>query len=146
MPTTSRSRTIAATPERVWDVVADPHHLPRWWPKVGRVEGVTATGWTKVFLTQKGRAVRADFSVLRVQEPRTLAWSQELEDSPFERLMHEAVTEINLEPADADQTRVTLELRQRLRGWARFAPFLVKRGTRRLLDEALDGLERSAVR
>jgi hypothetical protein len=41
---------------------------------------------------------------------------------------------------------VTIALRQRLRGWARFAPFLVKRGTRRLLDEALDGLEQCTVR
>jgi hypothetical protein len=63
--------------------------------------------------------------------------------------MDEAVTEVRLAPAasrDGDGTEVTIVLRQRLRGWARFAPFLVKRGTRKLLDEALDGLEQCTVR
>jgi hypothetical protein len=56
------------------------------------------------------------------------------------------VTQVRLEPAYGDGTEVTIVLRQQLRGWARFAPFLVKRGTRRLLDEALDGLEQCTVR
>ena len=63
--------------------------------------------------------------------------------------MDEAVTEVQLAPAasgEGDGTDVTIVLRQRLRGWARFAPFLVKRGTRRLLDEALDGLEQCTAR
>ena len=145
MPTTTRKRTIGAPPEAVWDVVADAHHLARWWPRVRRVEAVSPTGWTKVFMTEKGRAVRADYTVLETDPQRSIAWRQELEDSPFERLMDEAVTEVDLEQV-GEGTEVTLTLRQKLRGWARFAPFLVKRGTRRLLDEALDGLEECAVR
>ena len=42
MPTARRSRTVAAPPERVWGTVGDPYHLPRWWPRVTRVEAVTA--------------------------------------------------------------------------------------------------------
>ena len=38
MPTTRRSRTFAAEPNRVWSIVGDAHHLPRWWPRVERVE------------------------------------------------------------------------------------------------------------
>ncbi|MGH2855564.1 MAG: SRPBCC family protein, partial [Solirubrobacteraceae bacterium] len=40
MPTTQRTRTIAAPAGEVWELVSDPHHLPRWWPRVARVEGV----------------------------------------------------------------------------------------------------------
>jgi uncharacterized protein YndB with AHSA1/START domain len=145
VPTTTRSRTIAAPPEDVWRVAGDANHLPRWWPRVRRVEAVSLAGWTKVFMTQKGKPVRADYTVLARDEPRSISWTQDLEDSPFERLMDEAVTEVTLEPA-GEATDVTIALRQKLRGWARFAPFLVKRGTRKLLDEALDGLERCTAR
>ena len=31
----ARSRTLAAAPEAVWRVVADPRALVRWWPRVG---------------------------------------------------------------------------------------------------------------
>ena len=36
---------------------------------------------------------------------------------------------------------MTIELRQRLLGWSRLAPFLFKRAARRQLDEALAGLD-----
>jgi uncharacterized protein YndB with AHSA1/START domain len=141
VPTTTRKRTIASSPEDVWRIVGDAHHLARWWPRVTRVEGVTESRWTKVFKTEKGRAVRADYAVIAADPPWSIAWSQELEDSPFERLMDEAVTRVTLAGVEGTGTEVTIALAQKLRGWARFAPFLVKRGTRKLLDEALDGLE-----
>jgi uncharacterized protein YndB with AHSA1/START domain len=142
LPTTARTRTVSAAPEAIWDVVADPHHLPRWWPRVGRVEGVERNRFTKVFMTEKGRPVRADFVMEETEPPRAVRWRQEIEDSPFERVLDAAVTEVRLAPADG-ATAVTIELRQKLRGMARLAPFLVRRATRRLLDEALDGLERA---
>jgi hypothetical protein len=122
-------------------VVGDPHHLPRWWPRVTRIEAAGDGRWTQVLATAKGRPVRADFRLLESRHARRRVWAQELEDSPFERLMTEAVTAIDLEPAAGDATLVTIELRQRLRGLARFGWFLVRRATRRVLDEALDGLE-----
>ena len=145
MPTTRRSRTIDAPVEDVWDVVSDPHHLPRWWPRVTRVEGAEEGRFTQVLATAKGKPVRADFRVVESVPPRRQLWVQELEDSPFERLMGEALTEIGLEPADA-ATKVAIELRQRLRGFARFGWFLVRRANVRVLDEALDGLERACGR
>ena len=142
MPTTARSRTLQAAPERVWGVVGDPHHLPRWWPGVSRVEDVERSRFTKVSVTEKGRPVRADYVVEDSQPPHAVRWRQELEDSPFARVLDAAVTEVRLEPAGG-ATAVTIELRQKLRGMARLAPFLVRRASRRLLDEALDGLERA---
>jgi uncharacterized protein YndB with AHSA1/START domain len=142
MPTTRRSRTLAAPPDRIWAVVADPHHLPRWWPRVTRVEGVDEDSWTQVFQTKKGRPVRADFRLVESDPVRYRAWAQELEDSPFERMLSEAVTDVSLTPSEHG-TVVTLQVRQRLRGLARLGGFLARRGTRTLLDDALDGLERA---
>jgi len=44
MPKTRASRTLPAQRERVWEVVADPHSLPRWWPRTQRVEDVALEG------------------------------------------------------------------------------------------------------
>jgi uncharacterized protein YndB with AHSA1/START domain len=141
MPTTRRSRTVPAAPEAVWRVVGDPNHLPRWWPKVQRVENVDAGGFTKVFGTSKGRPVRADFRVVDTDPPRMRRWLQLVEDTPFEKIMSEAEERADVEPA-ADGAVVTLETRQTLRGLSKLGSFLVKRATRRQLDEALDALER----
>jgi uncharacterized protein YndB with AHSA1/START domain len=140
VPTTRRSRTLAVSPEEVWRVVGDPHHLPRWWPRVTRVEGVRGGRFTEVLTTDQGRAVRADFVVVEQRVRELCAWEQELAGSPFERLVAFARTEVRLAP-EGSGTRVTLEMRQRMRGTARVGGFMVRRATRRILDGALDGLE-----
>jgi uncharacterized protein YndB with AHSA1/START domain len=139
MPTTRRSRTVADVPERVWETVSDPYHLPRWWPRVERVEAVVGDRFTEVLTTDRGRSVRADFRVVESRAPELRAWEQEVAGSPFERIMASARTEVAL-VADGDGTRVTLAVRQRMRGTARLAGWIVRRGTRRVLDEALGAL------
>ena len=140
MPTTRRHRTLRAERADVWDVVADPHHLPRWWPRVGRVEGVDAERWTQVFLTEKGKPIRADYRLIASEPPSRREWEQEVADSPFERVLQESVTEVRLDPQGEAATCVTIEVRQRLRGLSRLGGFMVRRASRRLLDEALEGL------
>ena len=142
MPTTRVSRTLAVPPQAVWDVVADPWHQARWWPRVVRMEAVEDGHFTQVLGTARGRGVRADFHVVETEAPRLLRWEQLLEGTPFERLLAEAQTTIALDAAgDGAATRVTIELRQRLLGWSRLAPFLFKRAARRQLGEALAGLD-----
>jgi carbon monoxide dehydrogenase subunit G len=141
MPQTRRSRTLQAAPDAVWRVVGDPNHLPRWWPKVQRVENVDAHAFTKVFGTSKGRPVRADFRIAEVEAPRTRRWVQVVQDSPFERIMSEAEESAVVEAAGGS-TVVTLVMRQKLRGLSKLGGFLVRRATRRQLDDALDALER----
>jgi carbon monoxide dehydrogenase subunit G len=140
MPTARRSRTVAAPPERVWEVVADPHHLPRWWPRVTRVEAVTDEHFTEVLATQDGRSLRADFRVVDSRAPERRAWEQEVQGTPFERVFAASSTEVKLLP-DGAGTRVTLVMRQQLRGSARMGGFMVRRATGRVLDEALQALE-----
>src|ERR671914_769981 len=59
MPRVVRRRRLDASPGRVWSVVSDPYHLPRWWPRTQRVENVTAgegkgRKWTQVLETGDG--------------------------------------------------------------------------------------------
>jgi uncharacterized protein YndB with AHSA1/START domain len=142
VPGTTRSATVPAPPEEVWATVADPHHLPRWWPRIQRVEGVEPERFTEVLATDKGRSVRADFRVVESQEPVVRRWEQEIAGSPFERLLRSAETEVRLEPAGAAGTRVTLTMRQRLRGAGVLGAVMVRRATAQRLDEALAGLAR----
>ena len=145
MPRTSVSRTLPAAPADVWAVLNDPYHQERWWPRVRRIEGVDLDRFTQVLATQRGKGVRADFRILQREEEELLQWQQELEGSPFERLLDEAVTTFTLAPAESDGdgggTVVTVELAQRLRGWSRLAPFLFRGAAKRQLGEALEGLE-----
>jgi uncharacterized protein YndB with AHSA1/START domain len=143
VPTARRSRIIAAPVQELWEVICDPHHLPRWWPRVNRVEDVEDDAFTEVMRTAKGKLVRADFRLVRSDErAHSLAWQQQLEGTPFARLLSSAETQVSLEPA-ADGTSVTIELRQTLSGFfPRFGGFMVRRAAAATLEEALSGLER----
>jgi uncharacterized protein YndB with AHSA1/START domain len=138
---------IPADRHAVWRVVSDPYHLPRWWPKVTRVEAVqerrrgTGTLWTKVLETRAGRGVRADFRCTEFKEPSVYGWQQDIEGTPFAKVLRSSLTTIRLDDAEQGGTRVTLEADQRLRGVSRFGGFMLRRATKAQLDEALNGLE-----
>ena len=136
----SRSRTVAAEPEAVWSVVADPKRLARWWPRTERVKGVTDGGWTTVMRSERGRAVRADWRLDSEEPGARRVWVQELAGTPFEKVLRERRVEARLDGVEAG-TRVTLTISQRARGWSRFGGVLLSRAARKELDEALDGLE-----
>jgi uncharacterized protein YndB with AHSA1/START domain len=140
VPTVVRSRTIAAPPERVWELVSDPYHLPRWWPKVQRVEDVSDEAWTTVATSSRGRAVRFDWSRVYVDPPQRIVWRQELAETPFERFLRESVTGVILAPANG-HTTVELRMVRKLRGLARFGGIQMRWAVRRELDGALDQLE-----
>src|ERR1700753_272522 len=113
--------------------------MPRWWPGVERREGVESDRFTQVFKTKRGRPVRADFRVVTSDAPTTRAWEQEVEGTPFERVLSASVMGVRLAPAPAG-TEVTISQRQKLRGYSRTGGFLLRRATASRLDEALDGL------
>jgi uncharacterized protein YndB with AHSA1/START domain len=140
MPEVARARTVAAPQDRVWQLVSDPFHLPRWWPATARVEDVTEDGWTSVLRTPRGATVRADFTRVEAEPPHAITWRQELEESPFERVFSSAVTRIELEREAEGATRVSLISAERLRGRYRLGGWIVRRAARRRLDEALDGI------
>jgi uncharacterized protein YndB with AHSA1/START domain len=141
LPVVRRSRWIAAPRAEVWALVADPHSLPRWWPRLQRVEEVTPEAWTKVLTSDRGKQVRADYTLADSDPPARLEWRQELADTPFERMLSRATLAIELDEAGAG-TDVLLTSTERLRGLARLGGTFVRRAARRRLDDALDGLER----
>ena len=124
-------------------MIGDPHHLPRWWPRVTRVEDVEGNAFTEVMRTTKGKLVRADFQLVEADESaRSLKWEQRLAGTPFGRLLSSAETSVSLEDAGG-ATSVTIELRQTLTGFfPRFGGYMVRRAAAATIDEALDGLER----
>lgn len=142
MPVTKRRARVGAAPALVWQTVADPHQLPRWWPRVERVEGVDGRGFTEVLRSDKGAIVRADFRIVAKHKPQRIAWSQELDGTPFARLLRAADTEVRLAPSDEGgaATDVELRLSQKLQGVSRLGGLLVKRAARRQLDDALAAL------
>lgn len=178
MPTVTRTRTIEASPQDVWGVLSDPHHLPRWWPRVTRVEAVEPEGtpaseaqpnhnggqagvpraFTEVLTSAKGKIVRADFQVLDAVAMQRIVWAQEVENTPFAKVLRSAETEIGLAEAPSAHgacTEVTIELRQELQGFmpksghsswisgvSRFGSPLVRRAALATVEEAMDGLER----
>jgi len=145
-----RSRVINAAPQDIWAVLEDPHHFPRWWPGVVRVEGVSDHGWTHVHTTKKGRAVRIDYRLLDSEPPDVAvgtagrrSWEQEIPGTPFERVLNEAITEVVLEPAEDNSrpaTLVTVAERQKLRGYSKTGGWMLRGATKKRLDQALEGL------
>jgi uncharacterized protein YndB with AHSA1/START domain len=142
VPTTRRTRTIDAPAGEVWELLSDPNHLPRWWPRVARVEGVERDAFTKVFASSRGRMVRADFHVVADERALVLHWDQRVEDTPFARVLASAETELRVE-SEGRGAKVTIELHQKLKGvFANLGASRVRRAAGNTLDEALDGLER----
>lgn len=149
MPRVSRTRTVAAEPGRVWDLISDPHSLPRWWPKTTRVEDVRDAGgkrahWTTVLGTERGTGVRADFRCTGSTNGVRYGWEQEIAGTPFERILKASSLEIALD-GEAGGTKVTLTSDETLRGLSRLGASMMRGASRRRLDEALEGIERALV-
>ena len=139
MPAVTRRRRIGAPRERIWRVISDPHSLPRWWPRLQRVEEVSDDAWTKVLTSDRGKPIRADYTRAAAEEPARLVWQQELVETPFERILSESTLTITLDD-DGESTEVALTSREKLRGLARLGALMVRRAARRRLDEALERL------
>jgi uncharacterized protein YndB with AHSA1/START domain len=148
VPKVTRSRLIVADPQRVWDLIADPHSLPRWWPRTVRVEDVHGAGgkpsWTAVLGTERGTGVRADYRCTAVVAGERYAWEQEIAGTPFERVLRSAALEARLQSEGAG-TRLTLTTVESLRGLSRLGSVMLRGAARRRLDEALNGVELALV-
>jgi uncharacterized protein YndB with AHSA1/START domain len=144
----TRKRTVAAPVADVWELVSDPYSLPRWWPRVGRVENVDLkpggkrSQWTKVLETSEGRGVRADYRCLSSAENERYVWEQQLEETPFAKHLRSSAIEVGLRPHGSG-TEVTLASVQTLRGMSRIGSPMMRQAQGKILDQALDGIERA---
>ncbi len=139
---------IDASRERVWALVSDPHHLPRWWPRTLRVEDVhqvqggRRSRWTTVLSTERGTGVRVDYRCTGATAPERYVWEQDIEGTPFAKILRSAALEIHLRGQNGG-TVVTLAGSERLRGLSRLGSPMMRRAIARRLNEALDGIERA---
>jgi uncharacterized protein YndB with AHSA1/START domain len=141
MARVTRRRSVGAPPEEVWGVVSDPERLPTWWPGVTRVEDASEQGWTSVLTSSRGKAMRADFTRVEVDPQRLLVWRQEVEESPFERILAESLTRLELAPGGPGGTTVAITVRHRARGLARLGFLQLRAAAAKQVEAALDGLE-----
>ena len=139
----ARARTVAAPPDAVWVLLRDARALPRWWPRVERVESVRGDGWTTVLRSPRGRVVRADWRLDASEKAARRAWSQRVDGTPFEKVLRARRVELRLEPTDGGRTRVSaaIELEPRRRAGG----LLLRGAVRRELEGALAGLAREAA-
>jgi uncharacterized protein YndB with AHSA1/START domain len=170
MPSATSKRKIAAPAQELWELICDPHHLPRWWPRVERVEAVEGFAFTQVLRSDRGKIVRADFLTLdRDEQQLRVLWAQQIEGTPFARVLASSETEVRLVAAnDGAATEVAITLTQTLprmfgRGsqaprvpavtpfsqssyglFARIGSPMVRRAAASTVKEALNGLERIA--
>ena len=141
MPTVTCSRTIPVPQPELWELLSDPHHQPRWWPNVERMEAVGEDGFTQVLKTRRGKPIRADFAIVACHPRSMVVWEQQLPGTPFARVLSESVIQVDLGPAPG-ATVVTLSHRLKPRGYSRTGGFLIGRDTTKQLERLLDGIAR----
>jgi carbon monoxide dehydrogenase subunit G len=86
--------------------------------------------------------VRADYRCVSSAARERYVWEQQLAGSPFERHLRSSTVEIGLRP-DGGGTEVSIASEQKLRGMSRLGSPMMRGGQGKILDEALDGLERA---
>ena len=101
------------------------------------------SSWTTVLGTERGRGVRADYRCTSAAAGERYVWEQEVEGTPFERIVKFSRLDIELADGGDGGTRVRLFSQERLRGLSRLGSPMMRMATRRRLDEALDGIERA---
>jgi len=106
-------RTVAASPERVWPLVAEPDELPRWFGFAERVEVLEGEGVGQR-RRQHGhwgsKPSEVDQEITAFEPPHRLAWrhvAERLDGKPAPRFAASTDFSIELAPAGAD-TRVRL--------------------------------------
>lgn len=167
MPKVSEQRAVAMPAGELWQLVSDPRHLSRWWPRVERVEGVDGAFFTQMLRSSSGKLVRADFEVVeRDDREMRIVWAQRIAGSPFAHVLSASTIEVSVRPAadlkvDAP-AEVVLTLVHTPKRWFSRSPALqhegaatelwtaamgrlgspmIRRAAAKTVKEALDGLQ-----
>lgn len=104
--------------------------------------GGEGSQWTAVLETAEGRGVRADYRCIASAEPMSYGWEQQLAGTPFERHLRRSAVDLALEEAEGGTT-VALTALQALRGLSRLGSPMMRGGQGKILEQALDGIERA---
>lgn len=146
MPRVSRHREIDAPASKIWNLITDPDHLPRWWPRATRVEDILNRSnpdrmrWTLVMKSDRGNVVRADFTGTLAKRDQRFGWRQDVRGTDFDKWWSSIEYQVDLEPTDGG-TRVEITSTMKARGLSKLGGTLMRSGTGRTLDQALEGLD-----
>ena len=111
---------------------------------VHQVQGGLRSRWTTVLGTERGKGVRADYRCTGATHGERYVWEQDIEGTPFEKILRSAALEISLQGRSGG-TVVTLVGSERLRGLSRLGSPMMRRAIGKRLNEALDGIENAVV-
>jgi carbon monoxide dehydrogenase subunit G len=104
---------VDATPDQVWNVVSDPHNLPRWDRRISKVEGVPAGG------LRSGSEYTTEMRFMGARA-RTHAKVVELRVAEYSRIqLHgllDATVETWVEPLGDGRSRLRHRIDYRFRG------------------------------
>jgi uncharacterized protein YndB with AHSA1/START domain len=140
-------RTLLAPVEDVWAFLAEPYHLPDWWPGLGGVQpdrrGV-APGARWAIQTSRGdEPLRPLFGPGMLKRPNAAGTLLVLDVVPNRRLSFQLVNEditaeIDLSPAEQNRTAVSLVVEAT---WGRVRRSYATEALRRLYDLVQTGDE-----
>jgi uncharacterized protein YndB with AHSA1/START domain len=140
-------RTLLAPVEDVWAFLAEPYHLPDWWPGLGGVQpdrrGV-APGARWAIQTSRGdEPLRPLFGPGMLKRPNAAGTLLVLDVVPNRRLSFQLVNEditaeIDLSPAEENRTAVSLVVEAT---WGRVRRSYATEALRRLYDLVQTGDE-----
>jgi uncharacterized protein YndB with AHSA1/START domain len=142
MPRYTAERTLLAPVEDVWAFLAEPYHLPDWWPGLGGVQpdrrGVApGARWAIVAAGVRGdEPLRPLFGPGMLKRPNAAGTLLVIDVVPRRRLSFQLVAEnitaeIDLSPAEENRTSVALAVEA---SWGRVRRAYAKDALRRLYD------------
>jgi uncharacterized protein YndB with AHSA1/START domain len=147
VPTYTAERTLFAPVEDVWAFLAEPHHLPDWWPGLGGVQpdrrGVAPAARWAIQTSRGDEPLRPLFGPGMLKRPNAAGTLLVLEVVPGRRfsfqLVNENITaEIDLAEAGENRTAVTLVVEA---SWGTVRRSYAKEALRRLYDLVQTGDE-----
>ena len=139
-PCSARDRRPSA--DRVWELVADPHNLPRWWPETVRVEDVAgiarrASAAASRRSSRRARdAASAPTSAAPARPPASGSSGSRRSTARRSRASCAApMLELRLDAEERIGSRVTLEAPSALRGLSRLGAPMMRGRDRAPLDD-----------
>jgi uncharacterized protein YndB with AHSA1/START domain len=133
-------RTLLAPVEDVWAFLAEPYHLPDWWPGLGGVQpdrrGVAPGARWAIQTTRGDEPLRPLFGPGMLKRPNAAGTLLVLDVIRGRRLSFQLVNEditaeIDLSPAEENRTAVVLVVEA---SWGRVRRSYAKEALRRLYD------------
>jgi hypothetical protein len=123
-------------------------NLRLWWPRVVGVEfvdgdpGTEGTKWTKILQADSSRRMRLDYTCIEATPPSLITWAHELEGTRFGEHLNRQSTSVALAEEGAG-CRVTITSDGELKGAAKLASLALKSDQKKMLDQALEALEKA---